>query len=249
MAEVSAVLLSWRRPCHIPTIARHLRRFPEVTEIVIWQNEHTPPPEFNDVADQVHWSVENECTLGRFLGALKCRNDMVFVQDDDLLVHNIPQLCADSQRFGCDRVVANLADDKSSRHWTWWQVHRPPWCELGFGAVFPRAFAGALLDWPYDHELLRRKADKAFCILHPWHALRAGPDDITRLQHNGKESGRDEHALSGRTDHQRLTAEAVRLAAEWKASLAAGADLGGAGTRIVLPAGVAAGSGDRCGVR
>lgn len=220
---LSAVLLSWRRPYHIPTICRHLRQFPEIGEIIVWSNEHEPPPEFHIVADQVHWSETNQGTLGRFLGAMQAENELVFMQDDDLLVNNIPQLFRNTQESPSD-IVANLVDDKSSRHWTWWQHHHPQWVELGFGSVFRREWAATLLEWPYDRTLLERKADKIFSVFYQWRAVKAGPAEITRLYHAGKESGRDENALWLRSDHERLTKEAVRLATEWKSARAGAAD-------------------------
>jgi hypothetical protein len=213
--EVSAVLLAWRRHFHLRAIVDNLRRFPQVREVLIFANEFRPP----DVPGAtIIFSPENQVTYGRFIGARHAQCECVFVQDDDLLVHNLPALLAAYSRE--PQIVANLADDRSSRHWSWWQARRPPWVELGFGSVFPRDWAMKLDDWPYDRSLLRRKADKVFSIVQPWQAMRAGPEDITRLFHEGKESGRDANALSNRVDHQTLTDQAVDLAKEWAGTLA-----------------------------
>lgn len=210
---VSACLLSWRRPWHLPEIVESLRS--HVDEIIVWANEFPLKEQLPGV--RVIHSPENQCTLGRFLAAREARFSICYTQDDDLLVRNIPALLAAFHRE--QKIVANLADDRSSRHWAWWQVHHPPWVELGFGSVFPRDLALRLADWPHDPELLRRKADKVFSVIHPWQAIRAGADDITRLFHDGKESGRDANALSNRADHKRLTEEAVRLAQTWRSQL------------------------------
>jgi hypothetical protein len=42
---------------------------------------------------------------------------------------------------------------------------------------------------------------------------------LTRLYHNGQESGRDRNALWLRKDHRPLNKQAVRLALEWKESM------------------------------
>lgn len=228
--EVTAVLLSWRRQFHIPEIARQLLQFPQISELIVWQNEHPPSPavaelEREDSHVRVLHSPSNQCTLGRFLAAEQASNPAVFVQDDDLLVHNLPALLEEYERFGGAKIVANLADDRSSRHWWWWQVHRPAWVELGFGSIFPREFALSLRNWPYDAEVLRRKADKIFSVLHPWHAVHAGPQEISRLQHEGQESGRDANALSRRDDHKRLTDQAVWLTREWMQSMDPAVDI------------------------
>jgi hypothetical protein len=225
--EITAVLLSWQRQYHIPGIAHHLLQCPQITELLIWQNEHSPSPVVTELEREfphvrVLHSPDNLCTLGRFLAAEQARNQAVFVQDDDLLVHNVPQLVAEFERFsraGQPKIIANLADDTSSRHWSWWQVHKPAWVELGFGSIFPREFALSLRNWPYDASVLRRKADKVLSVLHPWHAVHAGPAEISRLQYQGQESGRDANALSKRDDHKRLTDQAVWLTREWMQSI------------------------------
>lgn len=191
---------------------------PHVAEIIVWANEFPLTEELPGV--RVIHSPENQCTLGRFLAAREARYPVCFTQDDDLCVGNIPALLAAYHRR--PQIVANLADDRSSRHWRWWQVHSPPWVELGFGSVFPRDWALRLDGWPYDLGLLQRKADKVFTVTNPWTALRAGPEDITRLYHDGQESGRDGNALSNRPDHKPLTNRAVALAQEWGRQLAAG---------------------------
>lgn len=211
---VSACLLSWRRQHHLPEIVESLR--PHVAEIIVWANEFPITEELPGV--RVIHSPENQCTLGRFLAAREARFPICFTQDDDLCVRNIPALLEAYHRR--PQIVANLADDRSSRHWTWWQVHRLPWVELGFGSVFPRDWAWRLADWPHEHALLQRKADKVFSVIHPWTAIRAGADEITRLFHEGRESGRDANALSLRADHKVLTDQAVALANQWASTLA-----------------------------
>lgn len=214
--NVTAVLLSYRRGYHIPTIIRHLRTFPQVTEVIVWANEQEPSEEMAALADRCIHSPRNQFVLGRFWAAMEAKNETVVVQDDDLLVGNIPELLETYSRE--HKIVANLAQDRSSRHWEYWQEHRPPWVEMGFGAVFPRDWAKKLDEWPYDHGLLARKADKIFSVVHPWTAIKAGPESITRLFYNGVESGRDEHALSLRPDHRGLTETAVALAQDWMRS-------------------------------
>lgn len=214
---ISAVLLSWKRPYHIPQIIEHLRQFPQIKEFVVWANEFPLTVEGSDV--RVIYSKENVFTLGRFLGAQEAKYPTVFVQDDDLLVHNLPHL--QKEFLACDgnKVVANLADDGHSKHWDWWFVHQPWHIELGFGALFRRDWVHALEDWPFDQLLLKRKADKIFTVIRPWTKVRAIRGDLTRLTWNGEESGRDVHALSRRNDHKTLTDQAVEQARQWLGSL------------------------------
>lgn len=211
---ISVALLSWKRPYHIPTIIEHLRKFDEVDEVVVCCNEFPATKDIQMAADKVLHFEKNRYTYGRFMAAAACRNDTVFVQDDDVLVNNLPTLV---KAFGdTGYITANLVDDKSSKHWTWWQVNRPVWLELGFGGVFSRQQIAILQEWPYSHSLLERKADKIFTVMNPWQSVMATERDVTRLRHEGLESGRDQNALYLRDDHKQLTAEAVKLALEWK---------------------------------
>lgn len=218
---ISAVLLCWKRPYHLQEIIDNLNECALVGEIIIYFNgcECVYP---NSKTTLVKISSDtNYVTYGRFRAAKHASYSTVFVQDDDLLVHNINELykvylSGRHHLTGNPTIIANLANDSSSRHWNWWQAHNPPYVELGFGSIFPKSMIGSLEGWPGSKELLYRKADKIFTTINPWHAICAGPEDLTRLMHNGKESGKDEFALYKRQDHQRLTDEAVRMAQQWK---------------------------------
>lgn len=215
---ITACLVSWRRTYHLREICENLLSFPEITEILIFQNESPEGfPELPKGVEVMH-SDKNMFVLGRYFAASLAVNQTVFFQDDDLLVNNIPELLERFEANGRTKVVANLADDKSSKHWTWWQVHSPEWVEVGFGAIASKAMVKKLGFWPFEVELLRRKADKIFTIINEWEAVYAGPETISRLFRMGKESGRDGNSLSIREDHERLTGEAVKLALEWKSN-------------------------------
>lgn len=213
---ITACLVSWRRKYHVPTICDHLLRFPEISEIIIWQNESDMNmPELPPGVQVINCDA-NEYVFGRFLAAEVANNETVFFQDDDLLVNNFPALLGKFKENDEEVIIANLAQDKSSRHWSQWQSARPPWVEVGFGSIAPRWAIEVLGKWPHSHELLQRKADKIFTIMNDWQAVRAGPSDITRLFYRGKESGRDRNSLWLREDHKPLNREAVRLATEWR---------------------------------
>lgn len=208
--KATACLLSWKRQYHLPAIIESLRSVPEIDEILIFSNEFKIQQDFPGV--RVIHSPENMYVYGRFLAAAEAKNSICYTQDDDLIAHNISELI--TRHYLSGSIVANLADDKSSRHWSHWMAKRPPWVELGFGSVFCRDMVDVLGEWPYDRELLLRKADKVISVMHPWECVQV--TNLTRLRHKGKESGFDRNALSRRDDHKRKTKEAVRLAQEWK---------------------------------
>lgn len=212
--KTTACLLSYRRPYHIPVIAESLRAVAEIDEIVCWCNVDEPTPEIEACCDRVFHSETNRYVYGRYLAAREARNQICVTIDDDVIADNFSELI--SRHYLSGNIVANLADDRSSRHWTVWQRRDRPWVEMGFGSAFCRDMVHVLEEWPYDANIRDRKADKILSIMYPWEAVRK--TNLTRLYHEGRESGRDENALWLRRDHKRLTVEAVRLAQEWKAT-------------------------------
>lgn len=211
--RISAVLLSWKRQYHLPDIVNTLRECPLIDDITIWQNELEATPQTRSLGATVMQSETNYKTYGRFLAARHAKHETVFIQDDDVLVHNIPEL---AERYDGTRIIANLADDGSSWHWRWWQRYPQVHVELGFGSLIPKSWGDKLAEWPYEKDLLYREADKVFSVLHEWQAIRAGKKNLTRLYYRGQESGRDEHALSMQSEHKTLNREAIRKAQEWK---------------------------------
>ena len=198
----------------------NLRNFPEIDEIIVFQNEFSPTEEVVNLDGvRVICSGENKYTLGRFLAAKEAKNSWIYTQDDDLLVHNVGKLIHEGDP---NTITANLADDASSKHWNWWQTHDMSHIELGFGSIFHKDMIDIIFEWPHGASTLKRKADKVFSVMNPWEAVYAGKDDLTRLHHDGVESGRDCNSLSLRADHDALTEIAVSLSRKWKKKLAKG---------------------------
>jgi len=215
--RLSACLLSWRRKYHIPEICECLLDQYDFHEVIVYQNasDGSMPP-LPDCVRVIH-QEDNDYVMGRFRAAYMADSDAVFFQDDDLLVHNIQELVDIYLENEESKIIANLADDSNSRHWRVWQRQKNPWVELGFGSIAPRRFVDNTFDgWPHGEELLLRKADKVFSIMNPWQEVRADKTRITRLYHNGRESGRDKNSLWLRGDHKPLNNKIIRLCLEWK---------------------------------
>lgn len=74
--KASVVLLRWKRPQELKTIVLHLKSFNDIfDEIIIWDNRKS-----------------NMCGYGRYLATLKAKNNIIYTQDDDCIVHNIREL-------------------------------------------------------------------------------------------------------------------------------------------------------------
>lgn len=212
---ITACLLSWKRKRNIPLIVDSLIKEDLISEIILFQNESNGAVVDERIDKQIDFP-ENMFVYGRYHAAARASNETVFFQDDDLIVKNIGELYEIHSESGV--IAANLAQDKSSKHWNWWQVHHPPYVEVGFGSVASRESIKILGDWPYDQGLLRRKADKIFTMMNPWRAVYADGEKIERLFFEGEECGRDKNALYLREDHEMLTGEAVSLTERWKKS-------------------------------
>jgi len=96
--QVSACLLSWKRPENLRKIIEQLRNEPLIDDIVVWNNN----PELRLNLDAENLTVINSernlVTYGRYLCTQHARHDLIYTQDDDCLVHNIGELYISFQR-------------------------------------------------------------------------------------------------------------------------------------------------------
>jgi len=176
--------------------------------VVVWDNSGKLELE----SARVIHSDRNRFTYGRFLAAKQAKYDVVFTQDDDLIVEQIARLYAGFlERSG--EIFVGLPDDFSSHHYKGYTRRNRPWVELGFGSFFMRSWVPVLDRWIRRYgegELLEKKADKIFTILHgKFSAVLANPQ---RLFHDGLESGRDANAIYKQKWHRPLNEEAIRKA-------------------------------------
>lgn len=209
---VSARLVSWKRPANVDVIVRHLTELPFIDEILVWNNNPEVDLCLSDPKTRVIRSAENLGCYARFLCAAQARNEVIYTQDDDALIGNIPPLY---QAFLDDpsRITHGLSD----WHWARRDEYVHGECHLallGWGAFFDKAWLAELDQLPASVRqsgLFRREADKYFTLLLNRH-------------HNTLRS--QLHQLAGHSDpamalwkqphHQELsqlaTREALRLA-------------------------------------
>jgi len=142
---VSACLITWKRQHNIPFIVKALLDVPYIDEILIADN-----------------SAENHYCYRRFELALKAKNDLIYVQDDDCINHDISTLYKEHEDLTCG-ATQGYVDALSS----------PPYSNtnlalLGFGSFFWKDtidFEKYLSRYPKD-ELFMREADRIFTLLH-----------------------------------------------------------------------------------
>ncbi len=226
MTPVSAILLNYKRPYHLPAIVKSLDALPFIDELIIWNNGREGSlidiiPECRAGLTIID-SQDNLCTLGRFKAAELARNSIVYTQDDDVIIHNVPQLL---EKFLTHRekITAGLVD----RHYRL-EANQRPWQQIGWGSLHLREWMTETLE-PYisrfgEDELLSRKADRIYTALFGRHDPVHSVDgiDIERLKGpDGRDSDRDGNSLWLRGDHGRLTEEAMSRVREIKQQVGA----------------------------
>ncbi len=90
--NVSACLLSWKRPRNMQRIVDNLRMHDCIDDIVIWNNNPDIILEIRDHKTTIINSPTNIKTYGRFLSAYHAAHPHIYTQDDDCIPRAIPEL-------------------------------------------------------------------------------------------------------------------------------------------------------------
>lgn len=165
LPPVSACLLSYKRPWNLQPIVDSLHPYNFVDEILVWNNN--PEVKLTLSGDKVRVlnSRENTICLGRFLCAKQARNRIIYVQDDDVIVKNVPQLYRSFLKDD-SRITHALAPLHYARRerYVYAEGHH---ALLGWGAFFRKEWLSILDDSlkTCDDLVFRRAADKFFTLL------------------------------------------------------------------------------------
>lgn len=184
---ISAVLLAWRRPDNIRRIVELLVAHEFIDEILIWRNDPSVPLHVESPKARIIDAPSNLICHGRFLAAAQARHSLVYVQDDDVLVHDIPELL---RQFLADptRIHFNLSA------WHYERRARAYYGDchsalIGWGALFRKEWLSAFEPLPaatIASNLFQREADKYFTLLQRrHHAPRLG--ELTQLEGHSTE--------------------------------------------------------------
>ncbi len=92
LPKVSACLLAYERPDNIRIIVKQLLEYEFVDEITIWNNNSKRSYQFESKKVKLVNSSKNRICYGRFLCAKMASSEILYVQDDDVIVNNIEQL-------------------------------------------------------------------------------------------------------------------------------------------------------------
>ncbi|WP_298868601.1 glycosyltransferase [uncultured Gimesia sp.] len=205
--SVSACLLSWKRPDNIAQIVTDLRHYPFIDDILVWNNNPEIHLEIELKGVHVIQSDKNLVTYGRFLCAQRAKHSTVYTQDDDCLVHNIPELY-ESFLASPDRIAHGLKHphlfENANNCFGKSQM-----ALVGWGAFFQKEWVNKLEAYKAEFgedELLIRKADRIFSLL----LNRRHQSQLANVTDLEGASGAE--ALSVLDDHLEMSDRAVRRA-------------------------------------
>jgi len=170
LPTISACLLTWRRPDNVRRIVEHLVAEDCIGEVLVWRNDPAVALDLPWSKARIIDSPTNIICHGRYLCAAQAAHPLVYVQDDDVLVHDIAGLV---QRFLADptRIHFHLSAWHYERRdlYLYGESHS---ALLGWGAVFAKEWLSVLDHVPDTvraSRLFQREADQYFTILQRRH--------------------------------------------------------------------------------
>ncbi|HKZ39134.1 MAG TPA: glycosyltransferase [Chryseolinea sp.] len=208
---VSACLLSYKRARNIQKIVDSIQNYPFIDEILIWNNNSEERLDIRGDKVKIIASKENTICYGRFLCAKEARNEIIYFQDDDVIVENVRELYHEFLKDS-SRITHRL----STNHYKIRDKYRffsGNIAFLGWGSFVKKSWISVLDDYLKENQddyLFRREADKVFTLIsrRQNNTLPAG----IRLLENDSTPG---IALYLETQHYFYAAQAIRKALEF----------------------------------
>ncbi len=173
-SKVSAVLLRYKRERELKQIVRNLRQYDFIDEIIIHDNRRI-----------------NLITYGRYVAAMRAKNKIIYVQDDDCIVNNIRQMY---ELFDGQRLINAMKRERIS-------FYQGKDSLVGWGCFFDKAWLSVLnkyVDKFGEDFILHREADRIFTSLleTPRYTVCA---DVTDFP-----SAMDKSSLSLNSEHETI---------------------------------------------
>jgi glycosyltransferase involved in cell wall biosynthesis len=210
---VSACLLSFKRPLNMQKIVDSLHKYSFISEIIVWNNNPAYSLTLQGQKVRVIQAARNTICYGRFLCAKEAVNDLIYFQDDDAIIGNVPELY---QNFL--KNAGSITYGLSARHYKLRDQYIFPAGEialLGWGSFIRKEWLGVLdkyiaFNGGNDDFIFRREADKIFTLLlsRPHHAV------LAKLQLLPFDSSKG-ISLYLEKDHNLFIALAIRKALEY----------------------------------
>jgi hypothetical protein len=179
--KVSAVLLRYKRPDELDAICDHLEKYDFIDEILIHDN-----------------TKENIMCYGRYVTALKARNDTIYVQDDDCII----DVEALYDRYDGTKLVNGMKPSHV-------KAYKGIDSLVGWGAFFDKSWIKVLdkyIDKYGKDDVLLRESDRIFTSLLPRETIAIDVKDFPSAQ--------SEDALYKQEGHLDYRKEAIKRVIE-----------------------------------
>ena len=179
--KVSAVLIKYQRLDELKKICDHLETFDFIDEILIHDN-----------------TEDNLKLYGRYVTALKARNDTIYVQDDDCIV-DVEKLFS---HYDGTRLVNGMKAESIN-------YYRGRDSLVGWGAFFDKAWIKVLdkyIDEYGEDDIFIRECDRIFTSLLPRRTVAVDVKDFP--------SATSEDALYKQKKHKVYLEEALKRVRE-----------------------------------
>lgn len=175
---VTAIIVTWKRQENIPQIVQNLLGYPFISEIIIRDNS----------------KCKNIKCYARYTSAKRAKNNIIYSQDDDCIVHNI-QGIYDKFMEDSSKLAYSGIDGYENKIKTYGNKQL---ALMGWGSMFSKDWIEVLDRYIKIHgkdECFYREADRIFTLLlNQHHNFISG--GITHLK--GKD---DKDAMCQQSDH------------------------------------------------
>lgn len=164
--KVTACLLAYKRHENMQPIVQNLEQYDFIDEIIVWNNRSDTPLKLNGEKVRVINSEVNMLCYGRFLCAKQAKNEIIYVQDDDVIVQDITSLF---QSFLSDDTgIVHALNNNHYPHRYRYVHFYGQGALIGWGAFFKKSWLKVLdefLSKNANDYLFQREADQIFTIL------------------------------------------------------------------------------------
>lgn len=143
--KVTAVLLRWKRHDELREIEAHLRTFPFIGEVIIWDNTRG----------------ENFINFGRYLAAAEAENETIYTQDDDCIIENVEELFNVYESHNRTKLVNGMKRERMA-------FYRGRDSMMGWGGFFERSWVSCLTGYVHKYgrdQVFYRETDRIFTSL------------------------------------------------------------------------------------
>ena len=180
--NVTAVLIKYKRLKELDKIIQHLETIDQIQDIIVWDN-----------------TVVNMKCLGRYLGALQAKTDIIYFQDDDCIIKNAEEIIS---QFDGTQIISGMRDTAIERY------KDKSDTLMGWGSVINKSWIGSLnryIDRYGIDDVLLREPDRIFTSMRPYKVVHSEIQDFP--------SCRSREALYMQKDHEAYADKARKRAA------------------------------------